>query len=98
MTILLQDLEVRLQTATPWQVKDNQDIVNGILELLRKNVNPIMAMYQLMNTHQGTMNWNSFIRELEVKAKTLNFDRKPYNIEEAIKDAAIFGMNDGKMK
>ena len=45
-----------------------QDIVNGIRELLMKNVNRTMAMYQLMNTRQGTMNWNSFIRELEVKA------------------------------
>ena len=75
-----------------------QDIVDGIRELLMKNVNRTMAMYQLMNTRQGTMNWNSFIRELEVKAKILNFDKKPYTIEEAIKDAAIFGMNDGQMK
>ena len=55
-------------------------------------------MYQLTNTRQGAMNWNSFICELEVKAKILNFDKKPYTIEEAIKDAAIFGMNDGQMK
>ena len=75
-----------------------QDIVNGIRGLLMKNVNRTMAMYQLMNTCQGTMNWNSFIRELEIKAKILNFDKKPYTIEEAIKDAAIFGMNDGQMK
>ena len=75
-----------------------QDIVNGIRELLMKYVNRTMAMYQLMNTSQGTMNWNSFIRELEIKAKILNFEKKPYTIEEAIKDAAIFGMNDGQMK
>ena len=75
-----------------------QDIINGIRGLLMKNVNRTMAMYQLMNTSQGTMNWNSFIRELEIKARILNFDKKPYTIEEAIKDAAIFGMNDGQMK
>ena len=71
------------------------DIVNGIQELLMKNVNRTMEMYQLMKTSQGRMNWNSFIRELEIKAKILNFEKKPYTIKEAIKDAAIFGMNDG---
>ena len=75
-----------------------QEIINGIREQLMKNVNRTMAMYQLMNTSQGTMNWNTFIRDLETKAKTLNLDKKPYTIDEAIKDAAIFGMNDIQMK
>ena len=75
-----------------------QETIKGIRELLMRNVNRTMAMYQLMNTRQGTMSWNSFIRDLEIKAKTLNLDKRPYTIDEAIKDAAIFGMNDTQMK
>ena len=52
-----------------------QETIKGIRELLMRNVNRTMAMYQLMNTRQGTMSWNSFIRDLEIKAKTL--DKKP---------------------
>ena len=75
-----------------------QETIKGIRDLLMRNVNRTMAMYQLMNTRQGTMSWNSFIRDLEIKAKTLNLDKRPYTIDEAIKDAAIFGMNDTQMK
>ena len=75
-----------------------QEVIDGIRESLMKYVNRTMAMHQLMNTSQGTMNWNAFIRDLEIKAKTLNLDKKPYTIDDAIKDAAIFGMNDVQMK
>ena len=57
-----------------------------------------MAMHQLMTTKQGSMSWNSFIRELEIKANILNLPNKPYTMDDAIKDAAIFGMTDSQMK
>ncbi len=57
-----------------------------------------MAMHQLLSTKQGTRTWGDFLLDLEKKAKSLNFDKKPYTTEEAIKDAAIFGMNDGSLR
>ena len=47
-----------------------------------------MVMNQFMNISQGTMNWNAFIRDLEIKAKPFNLDKKPYTIDDAIKHAA----------
>ena len=61
-------------------------------------VNRTMAMHQLLGTKQGTRTWDDFLLDLEKKAKSLNFDKKPYTMEEAIKDAAIFGMNDGSLR
>ena len=75
-----------------------QETVRAIRELLLKLVNRTMAMNQLLTTKQGNGAWNDFIQELETRAKTLNFDEKPYTIEEAIKDAAIFGMNDPQLR
>ena len=39
-----------------------------------------------------------FIKELEDKAYLLDFDNKPYKRSEAVKDAAVFGMSDTKLK
>ena len=39
-----------------------------------------------------------FIHELEKKAKILGLDKQPYTIQDVIKDAAIFGMADGKLR
>ena len=74
------------------------ETIEAIRETLRRNVNRTMAMHQLMTTKQGSMTWNSFIRELEIKANILNLANKPYTMDDAIKDAAIFGMNDAQMK
>ena len=38
-----------------------------------------------------------YIHELEKKAKILDFNKKPYTTDEAIKDAAIRGMTDSKL-
>ncbi len=65
---------------------------------LSKLVNRTMAMHQLLTTQQGSRNWSDFIRDLETKAKILDFEKKPYTIQEAIKDAAIFGMTDAALK
>eukprot|EP00111_Clytia_hemisphaerica_P023959 TCONS_00070584-protein len=65
---------------------------------LRRMVNRTMAMHQLLGTKQGTRTWGDFLLDLEKKAKSLNFDNKPYTTEEAIKDAAIFGMNDVSLR
>ena len=70
------------------------ELVEKLRTMVSKMVNRTMAMYQLLTTQQGSRTWTDFIRDLERKAKTLNFERKPYTIHEAIKDAAIFGMND----
>ena len=75
-----------------------RDTIEAIRDTLRRNVNRTMAMHQLMTTRQGSMTWNSFIRELEIKAKILNLPNKPYTMDDAIKDAAIFGMNDATMR
>ena len=39
-----------------------------------------------------------FIKDLEDKAYLLDFDNKPYRQEDAVKDAAIFGMSDSRLK
>ena len=72
-------------------------LIDSIRAHLMKMVNRTMAMHQLMKTKQGSRPWNEFVKDLETKARSLNFDKKPYTTEEAIKDAAIFGMNDSKM-
>jgi len=77
---------------------DYHETVETLRETLRRNVNRTMAMHQLMTTRQGSMTWNSFIRELEIKAKILNLPNKPYTMDDAVKDAAIFGMNDAQMR
>ena len=69
-----------------------RETIEAIRDTLRRNVNRTMAMHQLMTTKQGSMTWNSFIRELEIKANILNLPNKPYTMDDAIKDAAIFGM------
>ena len=75
-----------------------RETIDAIRDTLRRNVNRTMAMHQLMTTKQGSMTWNSFIRELEIKANILNLPNKPYTMDDAIKDAAIFGMNDATMR
>ena len=73
------------------------EVVEKIKVELRKLVNRTMAMHDLLNTKQGTRSWMDYIHELEKKAKVLDFARKPYTTEEAIKDAAIRGMADAKL-
>lgn len=63
-----------------------------------KMVKRTMAMHQLLSTQQGLRTWSNFMRDLEKKAKTLNFGKKPYTTDEAIKDAAIFGMRDSSLR
>ena len=72
--------------------------VERLRYFLARMVNRTMAMHQLLGTKQGTRTWSDFLRDLEKKAKSLNFDKKPYTTEEAIKDAAIFGMNDANLR
>ena len=82
------------------EVDDNSSykvLIESIRAHLRKMVNRTMAMHQLNSTKQGTRPWNDFVKDLETKARALNFENKPYTTEEAIKDAAIFGMNDRQM-
>ena len=73
------------------------EVVEKIKAELRKMVNRTMAMHDLLNTKQGTRSWMDYIHELEKKAKILDFTRKPYTTDEAIKDAAIRGMTDLKL-
>lgn len=57
-----------------------------------------MAVYQLLTTKQGDCTWMNFIKDLEDKAHTLDFDTQPYKQDDAVKDAAIFGMADIHLK
>ena len=74
------------------------DLIRHLREYMSKMVNRTMAMHQLLTTQQGSRTWTDFIRDLEKKSKILNFDKRPYTVEEAIKDAAIFGMSDATLK
>ena len=72
--------------------------VTKIKTELRQLVNKTMAMHQLMTTDQGDRNWMDFIKDLEDKAHILDFNSNPYQENDAVKDAAIFGMADGKLR
>ena len=61
-------------------------------------VHRTMAMYDLLTTKQGSRSWLDFIHELENKAKILDFANNPYTTDDAVKDAAIFGMADTRLR
>ena len=65
---------------------------------MKRLVNRTLAMHNLLTTKQGSRSWMEFIKELEDKAYLLDFDNKPYLHEDAVKDAAIFGMSDSRLK
>ena len=73
-------------------------IVEKTKKELRTLVNRTMAMHQLMKSQQGERKWMDFVKDLEDKAHILNFDTVPYKQNDAVKDAAIFGMADLKLK
>ena len=72
-------------------------VVEKVKIELRKLVNRTMAMHDLYNTKQGSRSWMDYVHDLEKKAKVLDFARRPYTTEEAVKDAAIRGMTDVKL-
>ena len=72
-------------------------VIEKIKIELRRLVNRTMAMHDLYNTKQGSKSWMDYIHELEKKAKVLDFARRPYTMDEAVKDAAIRGMTDAKL-
>ena len=53
-------------------------------------MNRTMAIHELLTLQQGTRSWSYFMQELEKESKILNFDKKRYTTEEAIKNAAVF--------
>ena len=55
-------------------------------------------MHNLLNTKQEGKTWMEFVKELEDKAYLLDFDNQPYKRSDVVKDAAIFGMSDTKLK
>ena len=73
------------------------EVVEKIKVELRKLVNRTMAMHDLLSTKQGSKSWMDYIHDLEKKAKVLDFAKKPYTTDEAVKDAAIRGMSDVKL-
>ena len=65
---------------------------------MKRLVNRTMAMHDLLNTQQGDRGWMDFIKDLENKAHILNFDSQPYKHKDIVKDAAIFGMTDKRLR
>ena len=72
--------------------------IKKIKDELRLLVNRILAMYQLLTTKQGERSWMDFIKDLEGKAHILDLDHQPYRQDAMVKDAAIFGMTDIRLK
>ena len=73
-------------------------IITKIREEMKRLVNRSLAMHDLLNTKQGSKPWMQFLKELEDKAYLLDFDNHPYKQSDVIKDAAIFGMTDNRLK
>lgn len=74
------------------------NITKKLRDELRRLVNRSLAMHNLLNTKQGCKSWMEFVKELEDKAYLLDFDNQPYKQSDAVKDAAIFGMSDARLK
>ena len=87
-----------MKTHIKTELDNYEATVTTIKEELRKLVNRTMAMYDLLTTKQGSQGWMDFIHNLEKKAKILNFNQHPYTIQDAVKDAAIFGMTDTRLR
>ena len=51
-----------------------------------------------MSTKQGAKAWMDFIYDLEKKAYVLDFINHPYTHKDAVRDAAILGKTDTKLK
>ena len=75
-----------------------KEVVDKTKKELQSLVNRTMAMHQLLTSKQGEREWMNFIKDLEDKAHVLNFNTVPYKQDDAVKDAAIFGMADRKLK
>jgi hypothetical protein len=73
-------------------------VITKVKDELRLLVNRTMAMHQLLTTKQGDRTWMDFIKDLEDKAHILAFDTQAYKQNDAVKDAAIFGMADPRLK
>ena len=73
-------------------------VIEKVKGEMMKLVNRTMAMHDLLTTKQGSRNWMDFIHELETKAKVLNFEQRPYTKADSVKDAAIFGMTDTRLR
>ena len=59
--------------------------IKKIRDELRRLVNRSLAMYNLLNTKQGSKTWMNFVKELEDKAYLLDFDNQPYKQSDAEK-------------
>ena len=95
---------MRTSAKAKLEVKGEEDadqydeIVRKTREEMKRLVNRTLAMHNLLTTKQGSRSWMEFIKDLEDKAYLLDFDNKPYRQEDAVKDAAIFGMSDSRLK
>ena len=74
------------------------EAVKKIKDELGKLINRTLAMHQLMSCTQGDRSWMEFIKDLEEKARILDFDTRPYRNADAVRDAAIFGTSDSGLK
>ena len=81
-----------------FEIDSYDQIITKIREEMKRLVNRSLAMHNLLNTKQGSKPWMQFLKELEDKAYLLDFDNHPYKQSDAIKDAAIFGMTDNRLK
>ena len=75
-----------------------KEVIDKTKQELQSLVNRTMAMHQLLTSKQGERDWMNFIKDLEDKAHVLNFNTVPYKQDTAVKDAAISGMSDRKLK
>ncbi len=74
------------------------EAVKKIKDELGKLINRTLAMHQLITCTQGDRSWMEFIKDLEEKARILDFDTRPYRNADAVRDAAIFGTSDSGLK
>ena len=83
-------IEFMKNTAKIETTDDYTTVIDKIKIEFTKLVNRTMAMHSLLTTKPGTRSWMPFIHNLEKKAKILDFERRPYQLQDAVKDAAIF--------
>ena len=86
--------KIEIDTANP----NYPNFTCKIKDELRKLVNRTMAMHDLLTTKQGSKKWMDYIDELNNKAKILDIEKNPYTSDDVVKDAAIFGMSDARLR
>lgn len=76
----------------------SEGAITKITNHLNQYVNYALAMYELMNAKQGEKSVAEYQREIKLRADRVQFVKRPYTKDIAMRDAYIFGTSDEKLR